>query len=282
VVEVEPGVLPAPRVRVRQLAAGDRAPTRVRARRALGSEAIEVEGTLRADAPTQTLSVPVPEPASFAVRVLRAELVAAGIAVDDVANAAAPPVAGDEVLVASVPSPPFAELVQHLLLHSDNLQAEQVVRVAARTATGDGGTASTARHVAATLARLGVDTQGLVVADGSGLSRRNLVQPRQIVGVLAAMWASPHRDVFVQGLPLAGRSGTLRTRFATGPASGRVRAKTGFIARVVCLSGYVPRPDPGRAPLLFSVMLNDFTCGDDAAKDAVDAFVQRLAAGAGW
>lgn len=282
VVETAPGVLPPPRVHVRQLAPGDAATTSVRARRALGSETIEVEGALRADAPAQTLRVPVPDPASYAARVLRAELVAAGIAFDDVADGAAGPFAGDEALVASVPSPPLAELVQHLLTHSDNLEAEQVVRVAARTATGDGGTASTARHVAATLARLGVDAQGIVFADGSGLSRRNLVRPRQLVGVLAAMWASPQRDVFVPGLPLAGRSGTLRSRFADGPASGRVRAKTGFISRVVCLSGYVPRPDAQHAPLLFSVMLNDFTCSDDVAKAAVDAFVQRLAASAGW
>jgi D-alanyl-D-alanine carboxypeptidase/D-alanyl-D-alanine-endopeptidase (penicillin-binding protein 4) len=277
-IECTPAVLPAPRVRVQQVAADDAAPTRLTAQRALGSETIEVLGTLRADAAPQVFVVPVPDPAVFAARVLRNELAAAGIEVTD--GAASPH--GDEVLVASVPSPPLAEIVQHLLLHSDNLEAEQVVRVAARTATGDGSSASTARHVAATLARLGVDTQGLVVADGSGLSRRNLARPRQLVGVLAAMWASPHRDLFVQALPLAGVSGTLRTRLLTGPANGRVRAKTGFISRVVCLSGYVPRPDVHRAPLLFSVMLEDFTCSEDAAKAAVDAFVQRLAASAGW
>ena len=67
-----------------------------------------------------------------------------------------------------------------------------------------------------------------------------------------------------------------------GPARGRVRAKTGFISRVVCLSGFVPRPDAGAAPFVFSVMLNDFTCDDAKAKAAVDAFVQDLAVAAGW
>jgi D-alanyl-D-alanine carboxypeptidase len=61
-----------------------------------------------------------------------------------------------------------------------------------------------------------------------------------------------------------------------------VQAKTGAIARVVCLSGYVPRPDAAAPPLVFSVMLNDFTCDDALAKAAIDAFVERLAAAAGW
>ena len=61
-----------------------------------------------------------------------------------------------------------------------------------------------------------------------------------------------------------------------------MRAKTGFISRVVCLSGYVPRPDPAAAPLVFSVMLNDFTCSTGAAKAACDAFVDELCTFAGW
>lgn len=279
VVEVAPDVLPPPRVRLQQVAAG--VASRVAAHRALGSEIVEVSGTIAADALPQTIAVPVPDPATFAARVLRAHLVGAGIEVEDRTDAV-PTGAGEERLVATVTSPPLAQLLRQLLGDSDNLYAEQVVRSAAREATGDGGTAATARHVAAVLGQLGVDTAGMVVADGSGLSRRNLVQPWQLVGVLAAMWRSPHRDVFVQALPLAGRTGTLRTRFRDGPASGRVRAKTGFIARVVCLSGYVPRPEAHAAPLFFSVMLNDFTCDEGAAKAAVDAFVQRLATAAGW
>lgn len=277
IVEVVPDVLASPRVQVRQGAAGSQ--TQLVANRALGSETIVVSGTIAADAKPVVIAVPVPDPATFAASMLRAQIVAAGIEVEPRPDVTPE---GEPVLLATVQSAALAELVKPLLGDSDNLYAEQVVRSAARIATGDGSTAATARHVAEMLGQFGVATNGLVIADGSGLSRRNLVQPRQLVGVLAAMWRSPQRDVFVQALPLAGRSGTLRSRFADGPASGRVRAKTGFLARVVCLSGYVPRPDPAAAPLLFSVMLNDFTCSDDAAKAAVDAFVQRLAASVGW
>ncbi len=276
-VALAPDVFPAPEVRARTLPAGQRGQLTVR--RALGGGWIVVGGAMARDAAAQSNAVPVPDPALFAARVLRRELAARGIVCFDGPSAAAD---APTRLVAVEVSPTVRELAQPMLLRSDNLFAEQLTRLSARNALGDGSTAAMARHAAATLQRLGVDPAGMVLADGSGLSRRNLVQPRQLVGALRAAHAAPWRDDFVAGLPLAGRSGTLAGRFRDGPAHGRVRAKTGYISRVVCLSGFVPRPDPAAPPLVFAVMLNDFTCADDAAKAAVDGFVQRLAAFAGW
>jgi D-alanyl-D-alanine carboxypeptidase len=276
--------------------------------RAIGREVIDVRGSLAAGARATTTVVAVPDPALFAARVFAAKLRDAGIEVAADAAVARwpdepfrelpsqppsePPAPGSSAsartvgpfrdrAIAVVESPPVHELLGPTLGASDNLYAEQLARVAARVATGDGSTASMQRHGLDVLRKLGIDTAGMVLADGSGLSRRNLVHPRQLAQLLVAMHRSPHREPFVAALPLAGRSGTLRNRFTGGPAHGRVRAKTGFISRVVCLSGYVPRPEPELAPLVFSVMLNDFTCDEAEAKAAVDAFVQRLALVAG-
>jgi D-alanyl-D-alanine carboxypeptidase/D-alanyl-D-alanine-endopeptidase (penicillin-binding protein 4) len=249
------------------------------ARRAIGSDLVSVTGSLPVDAEPRTLAVTVRDPAGHAANTFAAALRAAGIEVDRRDDVA---LAGEPRLLAGVSSPPLADLVAKLLLDSDNLYAEQVWRTASRVATGDGGTAAAAGHGRRELERLGVDCRGLVMADGSGLSRRNLVQPRQLAALLLAMHRAPLRDVFQAGLPVGGRSGTLRNRFRDGPASGRVRAKTGFISRVVCLSGYLPRPQPGAEPLVFSVMVNDFTGDEAAVKAAVDTFVQRLAAALGW
>jgi D-alanyl-D-alanine carboxypeptidase/D-alanyl-D-alanine-endopeptidase (penicillin-binding protein 4) len=284
-VAVDPPVLPAPVVRVRAVEAGGT--SRIDARRALGTDRIELDGTIAADAQEQRILVAVHDAGAFAAAGLTAELRARGVEVGaaevapDVAAGLADGAAGAERLLHAETSPPYGAWMQRLLTASDNLYAEVALRTAARIATGDGGTAASARHAAAVVASLGVDAQRLVVADGSGLSRRNLASPRQLVALLRAMWASPHRGLFAGALPLAGRTGTLRARFASGPARDHVRAKTGFIGRVVCLSGFVERP-AGAAPLVFSVMLNDFHCDEDGAKAAVDAFVQRLAAIAGW
>lgn len=277
-VALEPaGVLPL-RASVRLDAAGARSSVRVR--RALGGDTVEVDGSIAADAREQTARVTVPDPAAHAARVLAAALRDAGI---ESSGAGAGPVPRDGLeAVAAVRSPRLGQLVVRLLRDSDNLYAEQFLRVAARTATGRGTTAAAAEHARATLLRLGIDPAGVVVADGSGLSRRNLVQPRQLARLLLAVRSQPFHAAFRAGLPVAGETGTLRQRLRSDPARGRVAAKTGFIARVVCLSGYVDRPEPGAPPLVFSVMLNDFTCGDADAKAAVDGFVQRLADAVGW
>ncbi len=276
VLQLKPTTERLPAVAVVQGAAGSA--TLIEAHRALGSDLVVVSGTLAADAKEQVHQVAVRDPVRFAANAITGAMVAGGITIDG----AELPASGSERVVASHASPPLGEIVSQLLTSSNNLYAEQVWRVAARVATGESGTAAAERHAKAVLADLGVDSGGMVLADGSGLSRRNLVQPHQIVRLLAAMYDSSHRETFLAGLPVAGRTGTLRSRFADGPAHGRVRAKTGFISRVVCLSGYVPRPDASAPPLAFCVMLNDFTCTDQDAKAAVDAFVQQLATAAGW
>lgn len=275
-VQVLPVAATVPALAIAQGAAGSA--TALTVHRRLGTDEVTVGGALARDAAPTTLRVTVRDPALFAASALSAALRIAGVVIDGEER----PASGAVRVVATHRSGPLATIVEPMLRHSDNLFAEQVWRTAAKVATGSADTAAAERHAKAVLAQLGVDGQGMVLADGSGLSRRNLVQPRQLATLLLAAWRAPWGPAFRAGLPLAGRTGTLRNRFRDGPAHGRVRAKTGYISRVVCLSGYVPRPDPEAPPLVFSVMLNDFTCSDAAAKAAVDAFVQQLAVVAGW
>jgi D-alanyl-D-alanine carboxypeptidase/D-alanyl-D-alanine-endopeptidase (penicillin-binding protein 4) len=140
--------------------------------------------------------------------------------------------------------------------------------------------ASARRAVLATLRELGVPESGLVLADGSGLSRLDLVQPRQLTALLRGMLSRPEAETFRRSLPSAGVDGSLRRRFQGATAArGRVAAKTGYVARVVALSGYVPRR--GREPLVFSFLVNDFLGEPAPVQALVDAFVDRLAALAG-
>lgn len=275
-VQVLPVAVTVPTLAIAQGAAGSA--TVLVVHRRLGTDEVSVAGSLASDAAPTTLRVTVREPALFAASALSAALRTSGILIDGEEL----PASGLARVVATHRSGSLATIVEPMLRHSDNLFAEQVWRTAAKVATDSADTAAAERHAKAVLAQLGVDGQGMVLADGSGLSRRNLVQPRQLAALLLAAHRAPWGRQFRAGLPLAGRTGTLRNRFGDGPAQGHVQAKTGYISRVVCLSGYVPRRDPEAPPLVFSVMLNDFTCADAAAKAAVDAFVQRLALVAGW
>jgi D-alanyl-D-alanine carboxypeptidase/D-alanyl-D-alanine-endopeptidase (penicillin-binding protein 4) len=247
--------------------------TRIVVHRELGSERLRVAGAMAADAPPRTFTVTVADPTLFAARALTHALRAAGIEVRDDAGTA---VHEAGVTVSEWRSPPLATLLMPVLRDSDNLYAEQLFRASARVAKGAGDGAAASQHAGTVLQALGVDVAGMVLADGSGLSRRDLVQPRQLAQLLVAMQRSAQRGPFVAALPIAGVSGTLKSRFRGTAAAGRVLAKTGTIARVACLSGYVPRPDG--EPLVFSIMLNDFTCSDAEARAAIDAFVLQLVA----
>lgn len=256
------------------------APTRMRFSRVPHSDRVVVEGTIAEGSKPYRVPAAVGDPAQFAAAAFANALRRRGIAVEGGAPTSMRAPEGC-VDLASHASAPLAEVAVPLMTNSINLYAEQAWRAAAFHGKGLRTFADCERHAVATLASLGVPTEGMVLADGSGLSRRNLVQPRQLVALLAHAHGDAAMDSLQKGLPVAGESGTLRSRFPRGAAKGHVRAKTGFISYVVALSGYVDKKD-GRAPFAFSVLLNNFTCDSDRAKAAVDAFVEELAACAGW
>jgi D-alanyl-D-alanine carboxypeptidase/D-alanyl-D-alanine-endopeptidase (penicillin-binding protein 4) len=109
---------------------------------------------------------------------------------------------------------------------------------------------------------LGLDLDGCVFVDGSGLSRQNRLTARFLVALLRHMRTeSPQAGAFVHTLPVAAVDGTLRKRMAGTCAAGTVRAKTGFLTGACTLSGYVDRK--GRH-LVFSMLMNGHTVdGDD-------------------
>jgi D-alanyl-D-alanine carboxypeptidase/D-alanyl-D-alanine-endopeptidase (penicillin-binding protein 4) len=92
--------------------------------------------------------------------------------------------------------------------------------------------------------------------NGSGLFDSNGFTPEQMVRVLS----TAYRDFrigpdFVSSLSIAAADGTLRRRMVAGPAARHVRAKTGTLAHVSALAGYVAVDS--RAPLCFAVFVND-------------------------
>ena len=256
------------------------APTKIRFHRVPHSDRVVVEGSIAAGGKPYRVPAAVGDPAQFAAAAFASALRRRGIVVEggEPTSMRAPEGC---VELASHASAPLSEVAVPLLANSINLYAEQAWRAAAFHGKGLGTFADCERHAIATLRSMGVPADGMVLADGSGLSRRNLVQPRQFVALLAHAHGDAAMESLRKGLPVAGESGTLRSRYPRGAAKWHVRAKTGFISHVVALSGYVDKKD-GSAPFAFSVLLNHFTCESDRAKAAVDAFVEELAACAGW
>jgi serine-type D-Ala-D-Ala carboxypeptidase/endopeptidase (penicillin-binding protein 4) len=143
--------------------------------------------------------------------------------------------------LSSVRGAPLAEVAQHVLEVSDNEGAEvlahQVAVAEGRPATFSGGAAA----VRSVLRRLGIDTTGDLVYDGSGLSRDDRLAPSTLLRVLAADSSAAHSQLrpVVTGLPVAGFTGSLKYRFDKGDPGGlgTVRAKTGTLMGVHGLAG---------------------------------------------
>ena len=84
----------------------------------------------------------------------------------------------------------------------------------------------------------GIADGDVVLSDGSGLSRKDLVTPRAVVQMLRYAATQPWGELYRSTLPVAGEDGTLSDRMKNTPAAGRVFAKTGTIGHVNSLSGY--------------------------------------------
>jgi D-alanyl-D-alanine carboxypeptidase/D-alanyl-D-alanine-endopeptidase (penicillin-binding protein 4) len=172
-------------------------------------------------------------PPVFAAARLEGALEARGIRVGAAPRAGVTPGGAD--VLASVESPPMAEVARMTNKPSDNFFAEMLLKGMARQANGRGTTAGGARLVVDFARELGAPIR---MVDGSGLSRGNRAAPRRVVRFLAAMQRRDEFDAWYASLPIAGRDGTLAGRMRSGAARGRCRAKTGTLSNVSALSGY--------------------------------------------
>jgi D-alanyl-D-alanine carboxypeptidase/D-alanyl-D-alanine-endopeptidase (penicillin-binding protein 4) len=230
------------------------------------------------------------DPAATAAAWFTARLTELGVAAT-LAGPGGSGVGGAEI--ASVRSAPLVALVDRMLNVSDNDVAEALFRLAAIGRGLPGSFEGGAQATTQTLSELGVPAPGLVVRDGSGLSRGNRVAPITLAAALqvasdpqspalagptgaaegslgAITWAPP-------GLPVGGLTGSLADRFdspATSPGAGRVHAKTGTLTGITSLTGTVATQQ-GR-PVVFAV-LGEGTEDTLGARRALDLIAAAIA-----
>ena len=242
------------------------------------ANAIDVRGTLPLDAEPASEVRTVEDPAAYAARVFSELLAERGVAVLDSLAGSASSFPPDTVVIARHRSDSLAASVRNFLKISDNLTGEQLVKaIGARAAGPPGdyanGLAAERRFLAA---EVGIDTTAMVLADGSGVSRYNLVTAGQIVDLLVYMAGREDlAPAFLTALPVAGVDGTLEDRMRGTAAERAVRAKTGSLSGVSALSGYVSTA--GGERLAFSLLM-EFFPGSVAPRRAVqDSIVAALA-----
>lgn len=235
------------------------------------------EGAASARHPARAPIIRVPDPTGAAGAAFASALRHQGVTVSgSVCRATAP---ASALGIASVSSPPVSALVQRMLTVSDNDLAEALGRTIARHQGQSADFAGEAVAITTELRSLGLDVAGLSLYDASGLSHLDRVAPRTLVQAvqLAASATHPELRAVLDGLPVAGLTGTLASRYRHGPARGAAgvaRAKTGTLAGVNTIAGYLVDAD-GR--LLMFAFMTDRAVGPDATEAALDRLVARLA-----
>ena len=206
----------------------------------------EIEARLAGlDPPLARVEV-VADPRLQAARELARLLTERGVEVDGAADAVAGGAAVAVTGLAAVDSPPLADILRFAVQRSDNHLTDQLFHVLARRQTGAASWDRGARAIRDLLRDLGVATDGLHLADGSGLSRDDRVTARLLVDLDRAMWNGPHADTWASLQAVAGESGTLRRRLRGTPVEGRLYGKTGTLNDVTGLTGAVVGDDGDR------------------------------------
>jgi D-alanyl-D-alanine carboxypeptidase/D-alanyl-D-alanine-endopeptidase (penicillin-binding protein 4) len=252
--------------------------------RRIDAPVVELTGTIPMGASPITRIVAVLNPTLFLAQSVKSALTARGIQIDgeavdidDIAIEGDGGPAADRRVLASTASPPLREVATVLMKVSQNQYAETFLKALGATDGGLGTTNAGRREAGEIFAGWGVPPDGYVMSDGSGLSRYNYIAPETITTILARMYADPrHRDPFIATLPIAGKDGTISSRMRGSLAEGNAVAKTGSIANVRSLSGYV-RTRTGET-LAFSILANDFVTPAATVTWIADLAVEILAA----
>ena len=255
-------------------------PRSITPRRLPGSPELVLRGSVPLGSAPTAHFLSVDNPTQYFVTVLRNTLIEHGIGVDgpavDIDDITDRPSRDRAAVLLSHRSPPFSVLATTLMKVSLNFDAETFLKTMSaasdNVATARGGLAA----VRDTMKAWGVEDGGLIMRDGSGLSRYNYVTPQTLVTILTHIDHDARlRGPFEATLPIAGRDGTLARRMVGTAAADNAHAKTGSIANARALSGYVTSADGER--LVFSIIANNFEVPASVIEQTADQIVVRLA-----
>jgi serine-type D-Ala-D-Ala carboxypeptidase/endopeptidase (penicillin-binding protein 4) len=236
------------------------------------SRTVYATGTLKAGG-SDYGSFAINNPSAYFVTALKESLQRYGIEVDGEAYRGRDrnfKVGDSARLLFTQTSPPLRKIVSVLLKVSQNLYAETLLKT-----LGAGNFSNGVKQVEETLTNFGVTTRGLIMKDGSGLSRYNYISPEALLNLLKHMFRDQEFDNFYNALSVAGVDGTLRSRLKGTIAENNVHAKTGSIANVRSLSGYLHTRD--NEMIAFVIIANNYSVDDDQALAIEDHALQLLA-----
>jgi D-alanyl-D-alanine carboxypeptidase/D-alanyl-D-alanine-endopeptidase (penicillin-binding protein 4) len=219
-----------------------------------------IAGTIPVNNDDFVLKASITDPPMFFARTMNDKLKSAGIKISG-----SPATIRSEknykaervVPVAEISSPQLSEIIEVLNHESVNLFAEHLIKELGKKFKNDGSTASGARVITEFLKASGIDTNGMFIEDGSGLSPLNAINTRELVRLLVFMRnKGKHFPEYFSSFPDAGKEGTLKNSFKDPIFNSRLKAKSGSMTRVRSYAGYFTTKSGKK--MVFSIIINNY------------------------
>ena len=232
--------------------------SRLRVFRERGQNVIYVQGTVK-QGQTLAESITVERPALYFLQELKKVLFKKGIEVQgNIRITSHNQLQQNPTLkqLFAYASPSLKDIVRELNKKSNNFYAEQILSTLGAEILKEGSAEKGREVVTSWLNSMGVAKNEFIMADGSGLARKNMIAPIATATLLRYMYHRNEFTDYLASLPIAGVDGTISRQLKGTVAEGRIFAKTGTVTRVRALSGYV-KTTSGRM-LLFVTMFNNY------------------------
>jgi D-alanyl-D-alanine carboxypeptidase/D-alanyl-D-alanine-endopeptidase (penicillin-binding protein 4) len=241
-----------------------------------GAGTVVVSGTLTAKSAPRKLVLAIQEPALHAATLLAKLLAERGVKVRGMVRVLHEPDTAEaaRTVLAEHLSIRLGDAVKLVNKISQNLHTEVLLRTAARQSGRWNDPDDLLKFPQQFYAKAGIAPDDVVQADGSGLSRHDLVTPRAFVTLLQYAQRQAWFTVYYESLPVAGVDGTLNDRMRNSGIAGRIHAKTGSVSHVRTLTGFADTP--GGRRLIFSFLSNNESVKNHEVHDALDGLCQAM------
>ncbi len=267
--------------------------------RGLGENTITITGSIPLDDRGYTGGIGISHPALLFVYLLRTSLAQKGVVITGksrttgettqpslitkaLATGESSPFQNE---ITTLQSPPLSLIAAQTLKPSQNLYTELILRTLGKVSPpplitngsilGRTSESLGLEAVKVFLKMAGIRPEALVLDDGSGLSRSDMITAEASVQLLTFMSKHRYANVFRDALPVAGVDGTLRNRMRGTAAANNVRAKTGSLSSAASLGGYLTTAAGEK--LAFSIMVNNYPRDFDPRYACIDPITVLLA-----
>jgi D-alanyl-D-alanine carboxypeptidase/D-alanyl-D-alanine-endopeptidase (penicillin-binding protein 4) len=243
-----------------------------------GTNQIEVTGVISNDSKPIIENVSIIDPTKYFLTVLKEVLERKGIVVQgrigNLDSSEKNIIPDDLTPIYVHKSVPLRKIIKELNKNSNNFYAEQLLKTIGLEIYNYGTVENGVNACHKIFNTMGINTDNMVMADGSGLSRLDLVTPRQVVNLLSYMYKNDEFSKFYESLPIGGVDGTLIDRMKKTAAENNVRAKAGYSNNVSSLSGYL-KTFNGEL-LAFSLIVNNYLAPSALVNYIEDNVCHRL------